>query len=409
MRAQLVVLVVCLSLALCSGLSASSLKAHKKMAKHHSHHLDLEEDVSQLTSASSKSDGIQLEEEDKLVKLDETVESALNDLGKLNSDFEEVHKDLKHIKNIRDSMGAAHKQPAVAKISKCQDGEDCQDAEQAEKPTQELENNENNEGDIDSIAMLQLKSVFDDMNTAQGDDDVSPTVASRMRSILVQHSAATKKGKDDKGYVIGVSADNSGTTFDVSEDGETIVHPAPKLPEGMVQSNDGSARTNDPELRGVPVPTSKGSPVMNADMPGTKGKGWSAKAGTNSTTEDDVVCVCKRSGAPRGIDRVRCKRHVTSTPMPTPAPKIDGIRQCANGTWPAASGETLVKDVICVYFPATLPAPPPPPTDSNGNPDPEYPPECYDDRNEFVVDSVKKRPADEILLQEGVELCGCGV
>jgi hypothetical protein len=33
-----------------------------------------------------------------------------------------------------------------------------------------------------------------------------------------------------------------------------------------------------------------------------------------------MVCLCKRRGAPRGNDRVRCKKHPSASPSPSPKP-----------------------------------------------------------------------------------------
>jgi hypothetical protein len=98
--------------------------------------------------------------------------------------------------------------------------------------------------------------------------------------------------------------------------------------------------------------------------------------------------------------------------------------QCVNGTWQGDAGSDAgINDVICIYWPAQMPqielnpTPTPAPSGGNGsengsgndgNSEPEYPPECYDERNEFVADGViEKREYDVLLLQQGFETCGC--
>jgi hypothetical protein len=71
--------------------------------------------------------------------------------------------------------------------------------------------------------------------------------------------------------------------------------------------------------------------VVDTILPLTAADSNEAKLSNSSVVPDsekDVVCVCKRRRAPRGDDRVKCKKHFTPTPTPTPTPTaIKGIRQ----------------------------------------------------------------------------------
>jgi hypothetical protein len=263
---------------------------------------------------------------------------------------------------------------------------------------------------VDS-SFLQLQNVNDDMNGGAEDDETS--VPSLMMNRMKRHSLIQQKPGDLTGRTFGIAGDGSGATYDVMKDGTTYMPPVPDVPADQAKPNDVRYRvdSSDPSLKNVPVAEVDPSEVaVDSTAPGTGGKGWALKVGVNTADLDkDSVCVCKRKGAPRGQDRIRCKRHPTPTPTPVPpvAPEAPGVIQCTNGTWPFVENsiDSGVRDVICVYFPVRFPQPTPMPTPT---PSPEdYPAECYDPRNEFVAEGVEKRPFDNILLQQGFEVCGC--
>jgi len=230
---------------------------------------------------------------------------------------------------------------------------------------------------------------FDDMNNGVEDDDSLVPLAPRaMRSNFIAN------GEGESSVTFGMTSDGTRRTYDLDSDGTPIVNP-----------------------------------IVDTIMPPTAADSNEAKLSNSSVvpdTEKDVVCVCKRRRAPRGDDRVKCKKHFTPTPTPTPTPSpIKGIRQCVNGTWQGdADSDAGTNDVICIYWPAQMPlivinpTPTPGPSGDNnngggdngsgGSGEPEYPPECYDERNEFVADGViEKRQYDVLLLQQGFETCGC--
>jgi hypothetical protein len=384
MKNTFAVFVVVLCFGAVLSLDTSGFRPSKKIQNRHMHHAvnhDLEE-VAETTTAETKNQ----KEATKVKSSKSDIDMALEDLGSFEKDFAKVKKDLELIK--------AHSKQAVPKVKSLE----------SDAP-HKLDSFE--EADEDVASFLQIKGV-DEMNDGMEDDDtVAPMVANRMRS-LIQHSM--QHSKEEEGIVIGVSNDGSKRTFDVAKDGSTTVAPPPEYPDYMVKPNDAKYRVdpNDPSLSTVPVAKVDPSEVAkNSDMPGTGGKQWS-QAEQTGPTENDVVCVCKRHGAPRGEDRVKCKKHIMPSPSPTPVPSPPkGIRQCANGTWPSnAFPDAETYDVICIYYPSqleTIPAPTPEPS-----PTPDYPPECYDSRNEFVAEGVlEKRQFDVVLLQQGFHTCGC--
>jgi len=235
----------------------------------------------------------------------------------------------------------------------------------------------------EDASFLQI-STPDEMNSVDDDDSSAPVLMAmkRHQTVLAQKGSGTKMS--DAGFTFGATTDGTLRTFDISDDGDIIYPPPPTAEDEFTKSI--GKRGADAKDRFLPP--------MN-----------STEAGDDS----NVVCVCKRQGAPRGFDRIRCKRNPKPSPSPTPIPRVHtGIKQCANGTW-AAGADKGTKDVICIYFPAdeikvTPPTPP--------EPEPQYPAECYDDRNEWVAEGVEQKGRDklvdiQLLIQSGYESCGC--
>jgi len=226
------------------------------------------------------------------------------------------------------------------------------------------------------------------MNSVDDDDSSAPVLMAmkRHQTILAQNALERKKGAamDDRGFTFGARTDGSGRTFDLTDDGN-ILYPPPPTAE-------------DEFLKSV---TKKGADAKERVDPPMNS--------TEALDDSNVVCVCKRQGAPRGFDRIRCKRNPTPTPTPAPIKKAPvGIKQCANGTWVAGSDKG-VADVICIYFPADEVKVTPPPV---AEPERPYPAECYDDRNEYVAEGVGQQKVREkvdiqLLIQSGYETCGC--
>jgi len=275
------------------------------------------------------------------------------------------------------------------------------------------------------VSLLQ-----DDMNDNGADDDEMPLMAPRARPMgMVQQG----DGKLTKPVVSRADPENtrqvpSGPTVDPPQNNDkahTFVHDAESgatadiAPDGTIIPQ--VAVTGD-DLEGPPTSDGKvlspedgmvGVEDTNAKSPSFPGSSTIPTFDTETNNETNVVCMCKRQGAPKkmvGYDRVVCKRH-RPAPLPPPEP-ITGIRQCIKGTWPGMTGDgpdANTTDEICIYFPAVIPAAPP----RQDLDDREYPDECYDHRNEFVAPGVEKRPWDgPTLLQVGYDIkhyeeCGC--
>jgi len=241
--------------------------------------------------------------------------------------------------------------------------------------------------ETNDISLLQL-SIPDEMNSVEDDDSSAPVnmMMKRHQTILAQNAVSRKTGAslDDSGFTFGARTDGSGRTFDINENGQ-IVYPPPATEE-------------DEFLKAV---AQKGADAKERIDPPLNS--------TEAMDGSNVVCVCKRHGAPRGFDRIRCKRNPTPTPAPpAPTPKPPpSIKQCANGTWTAGTDKGT-SDVICIYFPADpVKVTPPIPA----VPEPQYPAECYDPRNEWVAEGVQQSTRDKVdmqlLIQSGYETCGC--
>jgi len=430
----LVLAAICVSLA--AGVSSQGFHHGKKVSHHHKaakiqHLHDLEEDMAAVETAEV--------DEDVLAKMDSNIASILSDMNNLKDNLENVKKMENSVRAVLSKSGNAE-HAVVAEDANEEAKEDVVEEVHEVKATHEIDpvsddvqvalDSHDNEEEVNSAesiletpaastnddddqsawALLELENVGDDMNNAVEDDEASvpSMLMNRMKPhSLLQHQ---KKG-DEEGRRFGIAGDGSGLTFEVADDGSTLVHDVPPIPAEFQKPNDGQYRVNpnDPSLSDVPLAQFDPTEVpVDSSIPGTTGKKWSLKVGTNTTTENDLVCVCKRKGAPRGFDRVRCKRHPTPVPTPTPVPiEEPNIIQCVNGTWPRTSDgiDAGTRDILCIYFPVRAPVPTPAPTPTPQEED--YPPECYDPRNEFVAEGVEKRPFDNMLLQEGFEVCGC--
>lgn len=402
---------------------AAHAKAHRHSALH-----DLEETVA-AAAAKTKDTTI-------VDKMEKSIASVMTDIDSLKSD-------LQNIRSMEESMKAsisATKPVAVTSKSLEEEAAPSDEAAPSEEAavteiatkTEEATPVEAttdkaadvvadaesyssyaaDEADVDSF--LEIKAPIDEMNGDMEDDNSA--VPALLMNRMNHHSLIQKAG-DEKGKTFGIAGDGSGRTFDIAADGTTIVSAPPALETGSVPSNDATHRIgNDPSFRGVPTAVIDPSAVpIDSSIPGTAGKQWSLHAGGNSTTDEDMVCVCKRNGAPRGIDRVRCKRHPSASPMPTPSPSPDGghVIQCEHGAWQQGSGvDSGTTDTICIYYPVRAPVQTPVPTPI---PTPEdYPPECYDPRNEFVrphleeeKQKISRALLDDVLIQKDVEVCGC--
>jgi len=390
----------------------------------------LEETLEKVKSEAADNDAVD-EMDNDITHVMSDIDSLKHDLEKVKSLEEQMRHTLTKKAEAKASSQKAEKVP-VAKEEKVEekaeaDEVEAEEHEVAAAKTEEVaetkdaekekdtfaEADQEFEENLDDTSFLQLMNVNDDMNGGLEDDEgpAPALLMNRMRHhSLVQNKAGLKKHDGEEGVTFGISGDGSGRQFEVSESGETLVHDPPPVPADMVKPNDISYRVDphDHSMKGVPTADVDPADVrMDSTAPGTTGKQWSLAVDTNTTNGDDAVCVCKRRGAPRGFDRVRCKRHPTPTPAPTPVPVQEpNIIQCTNGTWPRSdSVDSNTRDIICIYFPARAPVPTPVPTPTPG--EPEYPPECYDPRNEFVAEGVEKVPFSSSLLQQGYEVCGC--
>jgi len=232
-------------------------------------------------------------------------------------------------------------------------------------------------------SLLQLSAPIDEMNSVDDDDSSAPLLMAMKRhsTVFAQHRVEHKS--DDDSYTFGAAGDGSGKTFDITEDGR-VQFPTPPTAE-------------DEFLKSVETPGAEGKVRIDPSLNGTE------------RDDSNVICVCKRQGAPRGFDRIRCKRNPTPTPTPVPVPPTPaGIKQCADGTWISGSDRGTA-DTICIYFPATevKVTPPTPPEEEK-----PYPAECYDERNEYVAEGVREKAREkiidiQILIQSGYENCGC--
>jgi hypothetical protein len=284
---------------------------------------------------------------------------------------EEVRSD--ELKTEEPATEAVKDDESKIEESKVQD-EAVTEAASLEPKSEEAKVEEPKVEDDDETALLQMPF---DMNAE--DDNQQMMAAMRHNALLVQQKL--QKPNDDKGVTFGARTDGSGETFDVSEEGDVVFPPPPVKEDELTKILD--------------APDAKGN--VNKHANGTE------------RDNDNVICVCKRQSAPRGLDRIRCKRHPTPTPTPIPTPEPiipSGIVQCANGTW-AAGDEKGKFDTICIYFPGQIPEPPPTPTPIPV-PDREYPDECYDDRNEYVAAGVREKILGvSMLMQQGYRTCGC--
>jgi len=294
-------------------------------------------------------------------------------------------------------------------------------------PDPALEGEEDFEQDVEVIALLQE----DDMNDMedeqmimaprtrplslmqskqQGQDDPPQTLVREGNPN--QDSPPTAQHIDQRDRVHGpIVVNKEGGNADVDASGR--VSPRQAFNSGAEEQQIGVDTVGDQKADAAPPhaddPESHIEPI-NTGM-GVPGGSNPTPPSEKNTDPSDVVCMCKRQGAPKkmkGFDRVKCKKH--PSPTPTPPPPVEGIRQCVTGTWTGVTGSTPdanTTDTICIYFPARLPTPP-----EVNVPEREFPDECYDDRNEFVAEGIKKRPWDQFLLQEGFEAhhfeaCGC--
>jgi len=272
------------------------------------------------------------------------------------------------------------------------------------------------EEDLEAIALLQE----DDMN--DGAEEMIMAPRSRPLRLMQQadvedqppatlvdtaNKIPTPDNINDNDKTFTFAANVNGGTADVTSDGQIIPKKAFSEQDAPRQGVDttGDLKASPDDADNVDAELAKtGLAVPGGSPP--------SPPSSNNTDPNDVVCMCKRQGAPKkmkGHDRVKCKRHVK--PTPTPEPPVEGIRQCVTGPWAGVTGSTQdanTTDTICIYFPARLPTP------AEVAPEREWPDECYDDRNEFLAEGVKKRPWDQFLLQEGYEAhhfesCGCGM
>lgn len=393
----------------------ASIKHHSAKTNHHSTHkvlADLEKE---------EAENMKVDVEERVVAdLKKEVKAAMGELEQLQTSFDHVRKEL----NVMEGDLSKVPMPApLASESSNLVQSDVDTAPATHASNDKAEKNEDNKAaadeddDEDTAKVSLLQMPQDEMNEGLADDDTS---APRMmpkamrRHMLLQNTL--QKPDDDEGVTFGMRGDGSGNTFDVTDNGDVVRRPLPSVPEDMVKPNDVQYRVNpaDPELAGVDVaPTDPAMTVQNSNVPGTNGKQLSLSSTSNKPAQnEDVMCVCKRQGAPRGEDRIRCKKHPTPTPTPAPTPElIVGTIQCVNGTWQEGAGDDSgVRDTICISFPARIEQPPPPEQHQEEE-EREYPAECYDERNEFVVDAIKqKRDAEGglmVLLQNDAGHCEC--
>jgi len=359
-------------LVLVTGISTAGFRPHKS----HSRHASVAEHATSVHHAKATKVR-DLEEEipqPNVEQVQAEIETALSEMAELTKSFDKVKADLEQLKSGNPARDTASQSAESAPLS----------AEEETKPADEVQDSfQQEDADNSDLALLQ----FDDMNNGMDDDDTPALIPqmNRMRSTIMSQLSTDEPqapASVSDGYVFGVKQTADGPrTYDVTADGEMIIRDVP-------------ATATPPPTKEDVVPKPHALAI-------------------NATEDNDVVCVCKRhQHAPRGFDRIRCKRH---TPSPSPSPSaaarvVEGIRQCANGTWQSGA-DAGTKDVICIYFPAIVPAPPAPPP-APVNDEPEYPPECYDERNEWIADEVvpgvvERRKYDVLLLQQGYETCGC--
>jgi hypothetical protein len=370
---------------------SSHARAALSPAHHHSAMLDLEKDAVKPAPAA-------LEEEAGEKHVQELVQTASSHLTELEAKFKAVKDDMAAIKSAEDALMHSHARPH-SEQPKEQPKEQSKEQPKAHKTAQKAAPAKaatktaktapasKEAAPADDFAAADADASFiqfdDNMNNGPEDADDSP-VPRAARRMNLNFLLSKPSPTPDVAHVFGVAGDGSQRTFDIQPDGTPVMY------------------THDAE------------PSLDPTMEGKK---------ENSTAEPDMekdlVCVCKRHRAPRGEDRVRCKKNATPTPTPTPTPTaIRGVRQCVNGTWSSDSGsDSGVNDVVCIYWPTQMPLlqlnPTPTPTpsgalESSGSTEQDLPPECYDDRNEFVAEGVvEKRKFDVMLLQEGFETCGC--
>lgn len=393
---------------------------HAKTHRHTSLH-DLEEDVVNAAAAT--------QDDDLVAKMDQSINSVMSDIDALKNDLQGMRSMEESIKQSLSASKAKADVPAAEEKSAETKDEAKDETSNTPASVDDVAPNTSSEtdsfsssddlvsasaddsyADVDSFLQLQMKVPVDEMN--DGLDDDSASAPSMIADRMMPHKAAQNKA--DEGKLFGLKGDGSRQTFDITPDGTEVYYPPPATLPGTVPSNDAASRmSGDSSLDNVPVPKfDRDSVVTDARMPGTFGKALSLSATGNTTSDDDMVCLCKRRGAPRGNDRVRCKKHPSASPSPSPKPiRTINIVQCEHGVWPQGSGaDSGTVDTICIYFPGRTPVETPVPTPT---PSPDLPDECYDERNEFVADEILERRRvhrnllDEALIQSGAEICGC--
>jgi len=225
----------------------------------------------------------------------------------------------------------------------------------------EEEKIENAETDDSQVSLLQIP---DEMNAMDPESPIAFAMK-RHQALLTQQKVGTQKTDDT--FTFGATTDGTDRTFDLTKDGKVLYSPPATEQDELLKKV---------QAKGADAKDRTETPPLNS---------------TELLNDTNVVCVCKRQGAPRGFDRIRCKRNPTPTPTPIPLPPvIVGIKQCANGTWTSGQDKGT-NDVICISFPADELKVVQPPIIP---PVPAYPPECYDDRNEFVeseTEEIKKK------------------